>query len=499
MRQGDNPIVLISRILDPEPVASLDAYVANGGGRGLHAARALEPAAVIAQLRAAGVRGRGGAGFPTAIKWRTVAANASPTEPTTVVVNAAEGEPGSFKDRELLCRTPYRTLEGALISAHALGAPKIVVGTKRGATRATTRVEQAAAELLAAGWLQGVTIDVVEGPPEYLLGEETALCEVIDGRNPFPRVAPPYRRGIDEVVEHADDVDTGSGLSAHVEMAAPNEESYAPPTAVDNVETLAHVAEVFAQGVDWFRSIGTESSPGSFVATVSGATLRAGVGEFAMGTTLRTVIDELGGGVRAGHEIVAVLQGVSAAPLTADQLDTPLSWEGMEAIGSGLGAAGFIVFDDTTDPIAIAAGVSRFLGVESCGQCTPCKQDGMAISDALARICARDAQPRDLQTVRDRLTTVADSARCSLATQHQLVVGALVDRWHDDLEARGHNEPRAVPVAPIVPFLDVSDDGVATLDLEQAKKQPDWTFSERWNGQAPADRLDEHRTWQPPL
>jgi NADH:ubiquinone oxidoreductase subunit F (NADH-binding) len=443
-------------------------------------------------VRDAGVRGRGGAGFPTGVKWQTVAANASPSEPSSVVVNAAEGEPGSFKDREIIRRNPYRVLEGALIGAFAIGADQVIVGMKRTATRGVERMRAAIAEVQAAQWSPDVEIVLVEGPPEYLLGEETGLLEVIDGRAPFPRIDPPYRRGVDEVVEHADDLGTGSSSSAHVELAGPSGALDAPPTLVDNVETLAHVALIFQHGVDWFRSLGTPDSPGTFVCTVSGATQRAGVGELAMGTTLREAIDLIGGGVTAGHSISAVLQGVSARVISGAQLDTPCTWEDMQAIGSGLGASAFIVFDERSDPVTIAAAVSRFLAVESCGQCTPCKQDGMAISDALTRLCEGRAEPRDLATIRGRLVTVADSARCSLATQHQDVVGSIFDAHTEAFERRGRGEGTTADIALVLPFLDV-DNGVVTADAEQPAKQPDWTFSEHWSGQSPADRLDDHR------
>ncbi len=476
---------LIARVLDQSPVSSLDDYIAAGGGDGLDTAHRIGPPALIAQLLDAGVRGRGGAGFPTGVKWRTVAANASPLEPSTVVVNAAEGEPGSFKDREILRSNPYRVLEGALIAAHAVGADKVIVGMKRTDERDIAHVRAAIDEAARAGWTRHVGIEVVEGPPEYLLGEETGLLEVIDGRAPFPRIDPPYRRGVDEVVEHPDDVGAGSSSAAHVEMAAPGGESFAPPTLVDNVETLAHAALVFQHGVDWFRAIGTPQSPGSFVCTVSGHTARAGVAELEMGTTLREAIELVGGGMRDGRPVGAVLQGVSAAVITADQLDTPLTWEDMAAIGSGLGAAAFIVFDDRTEPIAIARAVSRFLAVESCGQCTPCKQDGLAIANALDR--------GDLDTVRDRLVTVADSARCSLATQHQVVVGSLVERLA--LRA-GPSAPDVGAVADVLPVDDLAG-GTLVLDTAQRTKQPDWTFEPTWSGESPADRYDEHRAPEP--
>jgi len=482
----------VNRILDPEPITSLAAYLASGGGRGLAAARALGAAATIDEVTAAGIRGRGGAGFPTGVKWRTVAGNESTAERTTVVVNAAEGEPGSFKDRELIERNPYRVLEGALIAALAVDADQVVVGMKRTATRQIARMRAAIAEVQASDLATGVQLDLVEGPPEYLLGEETALLEAIDGRYPFPRIAPPYRRGVDEIVETEPDLTSESGLSAHVEMAGTGSDTGAPPTLVDNVETLAHVTLALAEGADWFREVGTADSPGTVVCTVSGCVSRAGVGEFTMGTPLREIIETLGGGARPGHTIRAVLQGAAAAIITADRLDTPASWEGMQAIGSGLGAGAFIVLDDTADMAAVGASVSRFLAVESCGQCTPCKQDSLLITEALTRVAASAGHEEDLDEVRRRVDTVAFGARCSLATQEQVVVASLLDAFGDELEARvEHTAHRREPVA-IVPMLDLRD-GVAVLDEEHARKQPDWTFGDHWSGKAPADRLDDHR------
>ncbi len=465
---------------------------APGAHAGSTPPRRLGPSATVDEVLAAGIRGRGGAGFPTGVKWRTVAANASDVEPTSVVVNAAEGEPGSFKDRALLERNPYRVLEGALIAAFAVGASDVVVGMKRTATRQIARVRAAIEELRGSELARGVQLDLVEGPPEYLLGEETALLEAVDGREPFPRIAPPYRRGVDELVESPDELTSESGLSARVEMAGAGAETEAPPTLVDNVETLAHVAVALADGAGWFREVGTGASPGTLLCTVSGCVEHAAVGEFAMGTPLREIIDRLGGGPRPGRTIRAVLQGAAAAIITADRLDVPASWEGMERIGSGLGAAAFIVLDDATDLATVAASVSRFLAVESCGQCTPCKQDGLAISDALERVANAHGSGEDLEVVRKGVDTVAFGARCSLATQHQLVITSFLSAFGADLEARvDRGDPRGEPL-PIVPMTDLRD-GVATLDDDFARKQPDWTFGSHWSGKSPADRLDDHR------
>jgi NADH-quinone oxidoreductase subunit F len=482
-----------NRILDAEAVPTLAAYLESGGGKGLAAARALGAAATIDEVTAAGIRGRGGAGFPTGVKWRTVAANCSLAEESSVVVNAAEGEPGSFKDRELLDRNPYRVLEGALIGALAIGANAVIIGMKRTATRHIARVRAAIAEMQASDLAAGIDIDVVEGPPEYLLGEETALLESIDGRYPFPRIAPPYRRGVDEMVETPGDLTSDSGLSAHVEMAGPGSETEAPPALVDNAETLAHVAIALAEGADWFREVGTDDSPGTFLATVSGCVDHAGVGEFTMGTPLREVIETIGGGVRSGHTIKAVLQGASSAIITADKLDTPASWEGMAAIGSGLGSASFIVIDDTIDMTAVGASVSRFLAVESCGQCTPCKQDGLLITDALGRIYRSEGTEEDVDVVKHRIDTVAFGARCSLATQTQVVIGSIVDAFGAEIEGRVAHTGHRGEELQVVPMVELRD-GVVTLDAEFARKQPDWTYGDHWSGKSPADRLDDHRT-----
>jgi NADH-quinone oxidoreductase subunit F len=314
-------MTLVSRVLPEVPYATLRDYLDAGGGRGVDAARRLDPDVIIAEIEASGLRGRGGAGFPTGIKWRTVAGNRAPLLPTTVVVNAAEGEPGTFKDRAILRANPYAVVEGALIAAAAVGADSVVVAAKGSSRRDLDRLRTAVDEMCAAGLADDLTVDVIGGPDEYLFGEETALLEVVDGRLPLPRIAPPYRRGVIEVVEHDDDVDSGSGLAGHVEMAGPSGETGAPPALVDNVETLANVPAIVTQGADWFRSVGTPRSPGTIVCTVTGAVRRPAVAEIALGTTVRDALDEVAGGVarRGGGGgtgvtgVKAVLNGVSGA------------------------------------------------------------------------------------------------------------------------------------------------------------------------------------------
>ncbi|HEX5588120.1 MAG TPA: NADH-ubiquinone oxidoreductase-F iron-sulfur binding region domain-containing protein, partial [Acidimicrobiia bacterium] len=261
----------------------------------------------------------------------------------------------------------------------------------------------------------------------------------------------------------------------------------APPTLVSNAETFANVPGILAFGPEWFRQVGTDASPGTVVCTVSGDVEHAGVAEVAMGTPLGEVIERIGGGARAGRRLVAAMSGVANPLVPASRFDVPVSHEGMDSIGSGLGAAGFIVFDDETDLAAVAAGVSRFLAVESCGQCTPCKQDGLALSAMLDDVRRSDASDRDLDRIADRVTTVADSARCSLASQQQRVITSITDQF-PDVAAHAHRERPGAPRYVVAPIVDLAD-GIAQLDEGEAAKQPDWTFNAVDSGATPAERL----------
>lgn len=477
-----------SRVLANVLVPDLSSYVAGGGGKGLEDARACSPDVIVAEVDASGLRGRGGAGFPTGRKWQTVRANAAVAASTSVIVNAAEGEPGTFKDRAIIRANPYHVIEGALIAAVAVGADLVVIATKRSFTEEAARLRAAVAEIEAAGWNTGIRLEVFEGPDEYLYGEETALLEVLDGRHPFPRIAPPYRSGVDEVVLTSSDVTSGSGLASHVEMAGPNHTD-AAPTLVDNVETLANIPAIVARGADWFREIGTEQSPGSVVCTVTGPGV-AGVGEFALGTPLREVIQQLGG--PPPERIAAILPGVSNGILGPEHLDTPVTYEDLAAVGSGLGSAGFIVFDDTTHPAAIAAGASRFLAVESCGQCIPCKQDGIAIADILTRLCDATADAEDFDDLIDRVGTVAEGARCSLGRQHETVIGSILRRYDGDLRRRLAPDAEQLEPVLLAELLDVRG-GEPRWDDGHAEKQPDWTYNATDSGESPADHFAEHR------
>ena len=416
------PVLLV----DP-PVADLADHLARGGGAGLDRALSLGPGATIQEVILSGLRGRGGGGFPTGRKWQSVrdAAEDGGAERTFVVCNGAEGEPATFKDRALIRANPYAVVEGLVIAAFAVGAEAAYIGTKASFGSESGRLVTAVEEMAAEGLFGDLPVQVVLGPDDYLFGEETGLLQVIEGGDPLPRLVPPYIEGLFATVP-------GSGWTAPVsgvesEFAASN------PTVVNNVETLAAVTQVLARGPEWHRSLGTPRSPGVVVATVVGDVVRPGVGEVELGTPLREVIDRVGGGVTPGRTIKAVLPGVANPLISAAALDAPCSYEGLEAVGSGMGAAGFWVLDDTTSMIETAWAVSGFLAVESCGQCPACKLGCTAVTEGLDRLLAADATPEDIEVIAYRLRTVTDGNRCYLPVQEQRVIGSVLANCVDEI------------------------------------------------------------------
>jgi NADH:ubiquinone oxidoreductase subunit F (NADH-binding) len=460
------------RVLHPIALSSLDDYRSAGGLRGLAVAEAIGPAQIAATVLDAGLRGRGGAGFPTGRKWQTVAANALSGPPATVVVNGAEGEPGTFKDRSILRHNPYEVIEGAFIAARAVHADRVIIALKRSFAVEVERTRAALAEMRAAHVLPtSIGCSVFEGPDEYLYGEESALLETIDGRGPFPRVVPPYRVGL-----LGDD---------------PHRRVTAGPALVNNVETIANAPAIVARGADWFRSVGTPESPGTVVCTVTGDVHRHGVGEVAMGTPLWHVLETVGGGPLA--PVKAVLSGVANPVIRCEQLDVPVSHEGMRRAGVGLGSAGFIVVAHPTDMVAIAAGVARFLAVESCGQCTPCKTDGIDLASLLARLARSNATAADVEMIERRIGTVGYGARCYLAVQQETVLTSIFHEFRHEFDA--HLNVRVPPAEPVLiaELLDIRN-AQATVDEHHRRKQPDWTYHAATSGSTPVELRRRHRT-----
>ncbi|MDQ1501514.1 MAG: NADH-quinone oxidoreductase subunit, partial [Actinomycetota bacterium] len=336
-----------------------------------------------------------------------------------MVANAAEGEPGTFKDRRLMRDNPYQLVEGVAIAAFAIGATEAFIGLKASFTTEIDRLTGALADMTAAGLAGDVPIQIVPGPEEYLLGEEKALLEVIEGKDPLPRLLPPYLHGLFSTAPQMGWIPT----PLEAGHRGPHESN---PTLVNNAETLSNVPWILARGPQWFRTMGTPSSPGTVVATVVGDVARPVVTEVEMGTRLSVLLAGPAGGPLPGRTPKAVFSGVANPVLDASRFDLPMTYEDFAAHGSGLGAAGFIVYDDSACMVDVARLFSQVLAVESCGQCPPCKLGSAEITERLERIQRGTGTDDDIARIGARLGEVTDGARCYLATEEQAVVSSIL-------------------------------------------------------------------------
>ena len=454
-------------LLPTQPYHSLQQYLDGPvGGQGIARSHSIGAQATIDLIAESGLRGRGGAGFPTWKKWAGIAGRDG--GPAYVVCNGAEGEPGTFKDRALIRANPYQLVEGLVIAAVTVDATEVFVCLKASFEREIDRLTTAIQEFQSAGLCGDCTVTVVAGPDEYLFGEEKAMLEVIEGRPPLPRWFAPHEHGL-----FAPSPQLGWESSGTNHLAGgdgPN------PTLVNNVETLSNVPHILAHGADWFRSMGTPESPGTIVTTVVGDVVAPDVGEVEMGTPLRAVIDAVGSGPLSDRSVKAVFSGVANRVVTAEHLDVPVSYEGFAAIGSGMGSAGFIVYDDTTCMVDAAYRLSRFLSVESCGQCPPCKLGSSAITEHLERIETGVGDESDLESINGWLSRVTDGSRCYLATEERQLVGSVMHAFADEFVE--HVEQRACPRPRRLPIPKLTDlaDGAATYDETFWRKRPDWTY-----------------------
>jgi NADH-quinone oxidoreductase subunit F len=451
-------------LLPAEPIESIDSYRSTSVGcAGIAEAQRIGPAETVERVAASGLRGRGGGGFPTGRKWAGIAGQDAGRR--YLVCNGAEGEPGTFKDRALLRANPYQFVEGLIIAAFAIGASDVYVCLKARFERERAAVTRAIQEFQSAGICTDCTVNIVAGPDEYLFGEEKAMLEVIEGKPPLPRRFAPYEHGL-----------FATGSQQGWESDTPPVGGGANPTLVNNVETLSNVAHILARGSDWFRSMGTPESPGTTVTTVVGDVVAPDVGEVELGTPLGAVIDAVGSGVAAGRTVKAVFPGVANAVVTAEHLDVPLSYEGFASIGSGMGSAGFIVCDDTACMVDAAYRCSRFLAIESCGQCPPCKIGSGEITGALERIETGAGTDGDLAAIHGWLERVTDGNRCYLAVEEQQLVASVLRAFPD--EFADHIERGRCPLPGRRPFPKLLDlaDGVAVYDESFWRKRPDWTY-----------------------
>ncbi len=418
--------VLTRYVREPDSF-TLGFYLKHQGYEALRKALALRPEQVIEEVKRSGLRGRGGAGFSTGMKWQFVLKDTP--RPKYIACNADESEPGTFKDHLLMERYPHLLLEGCLIGCHAIGA-KVAYIYIRGEFHHVQQVlERAIEDAYAAGYLGrnilgtgfDCDIHVHRGAGAYEAGEETALLESLEGKRAQPRLKPPFP--------------AVAGL-------------YQCPTAVNNVETLCNVPLILLRGVDWYVGLGPEKNGGPKLYCVSGHVARPGVYEASMHTTLRELVFDRAGGVPNGRALKAVIPGGSSVPiLLPDQLDVPASFDGVQRAGSLLGSAGIIVLDDTTCMVWLAVNLLHFYRHESCGKCTPCREGADWLWRILTRIERGEGQMRDIDLLVSVARNIVGKTLCAFGDAAATPALTTVQHFRAEFEAHVREGRCTVPAA----------------------------------------------------
>lgn len=384
---------VLSAFWDDNRPWTLATYRRHAGYEGLKAALAMPPDDVIALVKDSGLRGRGGAGFPTGLKWQFIPQNDG--KPHYLVVNADESEPGTCKDIPLLFANPHSLIEGMIIASYAIRCDHAFIYLRGEVVPVLRRLEAAVAEAYEAGLLgrnilgSGLDLDITvhAGAGAYICGEETALLDSLEGRRGQPRLRPPFP--------------AIAGL-------------YACPTVVNNVESIASVPPILARGKEWFKGLGTEKSPGFTLYSLSGHVTNPGQYEAPLGITLRQLLD-ISGGIRAGHQLKFWTPGGSSTPMfTAEHLDVPLDYEGVGAAGSMLGTKALQIFDETTCVVRAVTRWTEFYAHESCGKCTPCREGTYWLVQLLKRVEAGQGVEGDLEKLLDIADNINGKSFCAL-------------------------------------------------------------------------------------
>ena len=395
---------------DDHDLRRLDAYKEIGGYKALKRARKLKPDAVIEELKASNLRGRGGAFFVTGLKWSFVPKRDQLPKPHYLVVNADESEPGSFKDGEIMERVPHRLIEGCLITAHAIEAKHVFIYLRGEYHEQFEVLRSALEEVHEKGTiLDGVTIVLHRGAGAYICGEETALLESLEGQRGMPRVKPPFP--------------AVAGL-------------YASPTVVNNVETIATVPPIIEMGGAEYAKLGVQNSTGTRIISVSGNVVRGGNFEVDTKITLRELIYDLAGGIPDGRALKCVVPGGASTPiLTADQIDVGFDADSLAAVGTAAGSAGVIVIDDRCCIVQLGIRFSQFYQHESCGKCTPCREGTRWLTQILQKIERGDASQGELDLLLDVCDRINGKCLCPLGDSDAIVVASYVDKFRDEFQA----------------------------------------------------------------
>ncbi|PIW65445.1 MAG: NADH-quinone oxidoreductase subunit F, partial [Candidatus Omnitrophica bacterium CG12_big_fil_rev_8_21_14_0_65_45_16] len=409
-----NRLNLISQFFSLTDAHMLSVYEKLGGYEmAKKAIREMKPDAVEAEVRKSKLRGLGGAGFASGVKWSFVPRDSG--KPIYLTVNADEGEPGTFKDRYVMERAPHLLLEGILICAYAMGIHKVYIYVRGEYLGPIQRLREAIDEAVAKNYLgekilgTNFNLEVVvhQGAGAYICGEETALLESLEGKKGFPRLKPPFPAVV--------------GL-------------YGCPTLIHNVETLSYLPFILQEGGDWFAGLGTETSGGMRLYSVSGHVERPGVYERSMGITLRQLIEDAGG-VWRGRKLKAVVPGgLSAAVLTADEIDVTMDFDSLRKIGSMGGSGGVMVMDEKTCMVRALYTTMRFFGHESCGQCSPCREGTGWVARILKRILDGEGRVEDIDRLIDIGQFMGGTTICALADGAQMPLLSYLKKFRSEFD-----------------------------------------------------------------
>ncbi len=408
--------ILSAHFGEPE-ARTLEGWKKRGGYEALRKALEIGREKVVEEVKGSGLRGRGGAGFPTGLKW-TFMPKDDKRQPHYLLINADESEPGAFKDRELCRWTPHQLLEGALIGAFAIRARHVYIYIRGEFFEPAQIVARAIEEVYAAGIAgddvmgSGNAIDITLhlGAGAYICGEETGLMNSLEGRRGQPRIKPPFPAAVG---------------------------AFGQPTTINNVETLCAVPHIVSNGAAWYRSFGTEKSPGTKLFNLSGHLVRRGNYEFPLGFNLKELIYDVCGGIRDGHKLKAVIPGGSSVPiLSADEIDIALDYESVAKAGSMLGTASVIVMDDRTDMVKQVRRIVEFYAHESCGQCTPCREGTAWMARILRRIEAGDGTEADIETLVELGRNMTGTTICVLSDSAAAPIISSLNKFRSEYDAR---------------------------------------------------------------
>jgi NADH-quinone oxidoreductase subunit F len=425
---------VLSAHWDEERAWTLESYERTGGYQALRKALGMQPDDIVQLVKDSGLRGRGGAGFPTGMKWGFIPQD-NPN-PKYLVVNADESEPGTCKDIPLMMASPHTLVEGVIISSFAIRAHTAFIYVRGEVLHVIRRMQQAVAEAYAAGHLgtdihgSGYDLDIVvhAGAGAYICGEETALLDSLEGRRGQPRLRPPFP--------------AVAGL-------------YASPTVINNVESIASVPVIVKNGAAWFSSMGTERSKGMTLYSLSGHVQRPGQYEAPLGITLRELLD-MAGGVREGHQLKFWTPGGSSTPLlTAEHLDVPLDYEGVGAAGSMLGTKALQIFDETVCVVRAVLRWTEFYKHESCGKCTPCREGTWWLVQVLARLEKGQGSEADLDQLLDQCDNILGRSFCALADGAVSPISSSIQFFREEYLA--HLEHGGCPFDPAASALFAQD------------------------------------------